>query len=279
MASWFLRCRYKLLVCLCVSVRMSLQVGRVLQELDTLGLRHNTTVVIMSDHGWHLGDLGEWAKMTNFEPANRVVLVVRDPSRPSSAGQTVDANVELLDVYPTLVDIANFSIPSGLQGKSLTPLLNSPAQLPPRWEDLSFSQALRSSAMSQTTPSMGYTFRTRDWRYTEWLAYNATTKQADWFDVTGVELYDHRGDAKNVFGYYERSNLGSDAQYGNLRLQLSAMLQRQRTVSPVVAPTSPSTTTRSGNNAGHGSSGNTARGSSVFSFALAIAAWILIKLL
>ena len=209
-----------------------------LQELDNLGLRQNTTVVVMSDHGWQLGDLGEWSKSTNFESSNRVVLMIRDPSRPLSAGRTVNTNVELVDVYPTLVDLANFTAPSVLEGKSLLPLLRSPFRHPADWANVSFSQVLKASGQYATSgPFMGYTIRSKDWRYTEWVKFNLTSNTPDWLSVNGIELYDHRGDSHDSFGYYERENLASDSRYGDVRIVLSAMLQSQMVVRPVTTPT------------------------------------------
>eukprot|EP00117_Sycon_ciliatum_P046457 scpid73095/ scgid33274/ Iduronate 2-sulfatase; Alpha-L-iduronate sulfate sulfatase len=205
------------------------QIGRVLTELRTLGLDQNTTVVLLSDHGWHLGDMAEWGKGTTFEPANRVVLMIRDPSRSTTAGARISTNVELLDVYPTLVDIANYEIPATLQGKSLTPLLSG-EEAPSTWKDASFSQILRASNAFASSPLMGYTVRTESWRYTEWVSYDTATGLTDWDDVQSVELFDHRDDPRTIFGYSERVNLAADTNYHTVREELSALLRTQTSV-------------------------------------------------
>eukprot|EP00117_Sycon_ciliatum_P030946 scpid85042/ scgid24298/ Iduronate 2-sulfatase; Alpha-L-iduronate sulfate sulfatase len=215
------------------------QIGRVLAELRTLGLDKNTTVVLMSDHGWHLGDMGEWAKGTTFEPANRAVLMIRDPSRPTSAGTKIDTSVELLDVYPTLADIADYTAPAVLQGKSLTPLLNGGSATPPStWKDASFSQILISTNRYATDPAMGYTVRTSDWRYTEWVRYNTSAGVADWNSLVARELFDHRLDQKTAFGSSERVNLAEAQQLVSTRMQLSTVLRTQTALELSSEPTS-----------------------------------------
>jgi uncharacterized sulfatase len=109
----------------CVSF-IDYQLGLVLAELDRHDLWKNTLVVFFSDHGFHLGDHGGlWAKLSAFDASTRVPLLLAGPGVP--AGRAVSSPVELLDVYPTLVDLAGFTAPRGLEGKSLRPLLANPA--------------------------------------------------------------------------------------------------------------------------------------------------------
>ena len=84
----------------CVSY-VDAQVGRLLSELDSLGLAEETIVVVWGDHGWHLGDLGLFGKHTTYEAALRSTLLVRAPGR-STGGTSTRALVESLDVFPTL---------------------------------------------------------------------------------------------------------------------------------------------------------------------------------
>jgi len=101
------------------------QVGRVLDELENLGLAKNTIVVVWGDHGWHLGEQQIWAKHTPFERANRSVLMIRVPGMTESAGKT-DALVETIDLYPTLVDLCRPKFQKTewpLDGHSLKPIL------------------------------------------------------------------------------------------------------------------------------------------------------------
>jgi len=97
------------------------QVGRLLDELEQLGLAGNTIVVLWGDHGWQLGEHGFWCKHTNFEVATRTPLLI---SAPGIDGNRVNDNlVEYIDLYPTLCDLASLPVPAHVQGKSMQPLL------------------------------------------------------------------------------------------------------------------------------------------------------------
>ncbi len=102
------------------------QVGRILDRLDELQLRENTIIVLWGDHGWHLGEHGIWGKHALFEESLRSPLIVSYPGIPSP-GQTTDAFVETLDVFPTLTELANLPDPNELDGVSLLPVLKDPS--------------------------------------------------------------------------------------------------------------------------------------------------------
>ncbi len=102
------------------------QVGRVLRELDRLGLSDNTIVVVWGDHGWHLGDQTIWGKHSTFERALRSPLLVRVPGM-RHRGAATEAIVEAVDIYPTLVELAGLPRPGGLDGTSFVPILEDPA--------------------------------------------------------------------------------------------------------------------------------------------------------
>jgi iduronate 2-sulfatase len=156
------------------------QIGRVLDELDRLHLTDNTIIVLWSDHGVHLGEHGLWAKRTNFEDDTHVPLIVCSPGQ-SVRGKASNALVELVDVYPTLTELAGLPLPAGLEGLSLVPLLADP---PRPWKTAAFSQFPRSENKTQV---MGYSIRTRDFRYTEWRDVSSGKVQA-------AELYDYTND-------------------------------------------------------------------------------------
>ena len=154
----------------CISY-IDAQVGRVLAELDSQGLRDNTIVVLWSDHGYHLGEQNLWGKTTNFELDTRVPLIVRAPGRTGNR-QTSDALVELVDIFPSLTDLCEIDQPHELEGTSLVPLLTDP-NLP--WKKSAFSQFTRGKFC-------GYSMRTSSSRYTEW--WNKATRE-----VTAREFY------------------------------------------------------------------------------------------
>lgn len=174
------------------------QVGRVLDELERLGLAENTIVVVWSDHGYHLGEQSLWNKHSNFEVATLTPVILAVP------GQTpnrTDALVELVDIYPSLVELAGLPIPSGLEGISLVPLLQEPNQT---WKTAAFSEYPRGSLL-------GRSLRTDRYRYTEWAEPDT--------EPVGRELYDHRADP------HETVNLAADNRHGDLVARLSRQLE------------------------------------------------------
>jgi arylsulfatase A-like enzyme len=169
------------------------QVGRVLDALDQFGLAENTTVVLWGDHGWHLGKQGIWAKQTNFELATRAPLIVRTAAR--QAGRSTSALVEMVDIYPTLCDLAGLPKPAHLEGTSFVPLLDQPNQ---RWKQAALSQYPRPH--NKPDHVLGRSIRTERYRFTRWTqsarskAATADTRKSNATNSDGtvaLELYDH----------------------------------------------------------------------------------------
>lgn len=147
----------------CISFADS-NLGLLLDVLDRTNLWDNTVVVFLSDNGWHLGDHGGlWSKLTLFENGTRVPLIFAGAGVPR--GQVAHQPVELLDVYPTVVELAGFAAPPpGLEGKSLAPAMISGSAGP----------AARAFSMiyhydpATGADYLGRSVRTADFRYTEW---------------------------------------------------------------------------------------------------------------
>ncbi|MCX7015874.1 MAG: sulfatase-like hydrolase/transferase, partial [Candidatus Sumerlaeota bacterium] len=97
------------------------KVGELLRELERRGLANNTVVFFASDHGEMLGEHGMWSKRTFYEGASAVPLMMRWPDG-RFAGRQVDSVVSLLDVYPTLLELARRPVPGDLDAQSLIPL-------------------------------------------------------------------------------------------------------------------------------------------------------------
>ncbi|MGJ8762349.1 MAG: sulfatase [Polaribacter sp.] len=143
----------------CVSY-VDAQIGKMIGALEKEGLRENTIIIVWSDHGWHLGDMGIWGKATNYEIATRVPLLIWTPDMPTgSKGKTTDALVELVDMYPTLADLVGFEIPKHVEGTSFKPLLTNPNLT---WKTAAFSQfpspALREWGGFPIRPAMRETY-------------------------------------------------------------------------------------------------------------------------
>ncbi len=178
------------------------QIGRVLDELERLGLSENTIVVLWGDHGWKLGEHGMWCKHTNFEMDTHVPLIIRAPGM-RTRGQRTKALTEFVDIYPTLCELAGLPLPQHLEGLSMVPLLHDPNR---KWKRAAFSQYPRGSVM-------GYSMRTDRYRYTEW-------KDMKSGKVTACELYDHENDPQ------ENTNVAQALANRALVKRLSRMLRR-----------------------------------------------------
>lgn len=140
----------------CVSF-VDAQVGRVLNELERLGLDSNTVVLLVGDHGFKLGEHGSWGKSTNFELDARVPLIVRVPGE--QPARVAPGLVEMLDIYPTLAELGKITLPAHIEGKSFAYLLKNP-DLPGK--DAVFTQCTRGDRM-------GYSMRTDSYRFIKWI--------------------------------------------------------------------------------------------------------------
>lgn len=180
---------------------IDVQVGLLMDALAELGLESSTIVVFFSDHGFHLGEHGGlWRKHTQFEESTRVPLIVRLPG--GIAGATSMALVELVDLYPTLVDLCGLAMPDGLEGTSFRPLLMDPG-LP--WKSAIFSEARRNGAHARSV-------RTAQHRYTEWTPLDGEGE-------TEHELYDLSRDPR------EFVNLASQLEHAETRKRLAGQLR------------------------------------------------------
>jgi iduronate 2-sulfatase len=177
-------------------------VGRLLDALERLRLADNTVVIFVSDHGYHLGERGQWMKQTLFERSARVPLILAGAGV-AAKGQVVDRVVELIDLYPTLADLARLSPPPNVQGRSLSPLLKNPRAA---WDHPALTQVRRGPAAN---PVFGYSIRTETWRYTEW----DRGKQ-------GMELYHEADDP------HELHNLAADPKHQATLAEMQRLLRR-----------------------------------------------------
>ena len=173
------------------------QIGKLLDAVDSLGLSDNTIIVFWSDHGYHLGEHGLWFKQSCFEESAKCPLIISVPGS-KKAGQICRRTVELVDIYPTLADLAGLQSPDGLEGFSLLRLLKNPKA---KWDHPAYTQVQRAKIP-------GHSVRTEKWRYTEWG-----------FGNNGAELYDELSDPK------ELNNLAADSKYSNVVSEMKALLK------------------------------------------------------
>ncbi|MBA3440358.1 MAG: sulfatase [Pyrinomonadaceae bacterium] len=181
------------------------QVGRVLDTLDRLKLADKTIVVIFGDHGWLLGEHGQWQKQSLFEESARVPLIIYAPNvrgNVRSNGRVSPRTVELVDLYPTLAELCNVSAPPGYEGTSLGPLLINPKSA---WTKAAYTMVQRNLAGK---PVFGRSVRTERYRYTEWDEGRQ-----------GTELYDHEADP------HEYRNLAGETKFAETEAELKRLLR------------------------------------------------------
>ena len=172
------------------------QVGRILDQLEANGLDKNTIVIFTSDHGYHLGEHGHWQKQTLFENATRIPLIISAPNS-ENKGEKSMSPVELIDLYPTLMDLTNISIPQHVVGKSLVPLIKNVNAL------------VRKSALTRWRN--GYSIKTKRYRLTKWGSNGEF----------GYELYDHKNDKNELI------NLSSNQDYSEVMDSLKLLIEKR----------------------------------------------------
>ena len=158
------------------------QVGRIINKLKQTGLDKNTIVVFTSDHGYHMGEHGHWQKQTLFNNATKVPLIINVPGK-DYITKISNSPVELIDIFPTLMDLTSIITPSHVVGKSLKPIIENKTSF------------VRKNALTRWRN--GYSVRTERFRLTKW-------------DINGdfqYELYDHKFDEE------ELNNLALDSNY------------------------------------------------------------------
>lgn len=166
------------------------QIGKVLAELEALGLDENTIVVLWGDHGYMLGEMGMWTKHVNYELANRIPVIIAAPGV-TKPGAVTGQLTETVDIYPTLVELAGFEQPiveQPFDGISLVPVLREPQA---RVRDHAYHSFPRGGRL-------GRAIRTDRYRLVEWKPTDGKTDPAE------VELYDYQN------GLIERRNIAAE---------------------------------------------------------------------
>ncbi|XP_053600282.1 iduronate 2-sulfatase [Plodia interpunctella] len=199
----------------------------------------DTIVVLTSDHGWSLGENGLWAKYSNFDAALKVPLIFNIPGK---VPKSIETPVELVDIFPTLVQLSGIkaNIPKCrridesvlcFDGQNLVPLMD--AKFPSYLNYFAISQYPRPSVYPKKTSDkprlkkikiMGYSIRTKRYRYTEWISFNSTLFTRNWNITYGIELYDHMNDPE------EHNNVYSISKYKAIASFLSKKLRAQVSV-------------------------------------------------
>ncbi|EDQ87110.1 uncharacterized protein MONBRDRAFT_27633 [Monosiga brevicollis MX1] len=214
--------------------------GDLLQVLDTEGIADDTIVLVMGDHAF----------------------MMRAPFMPNATGKITNALAEVVDIYPTLVELAGLQLPTGaageyLGGTSLKPVLEDPttsvkkvalSQFPRCWQNNTQhpsgnkpgdenNQTVSWESMSdchwtyrEGFDFMGYRMRTEEWALTQWVRWNGTSLRPNWNQTVGLELYDHRnntGMAPSAFDDFENENLAYEPALQPVLMQLLEQLHQE----------------------------------------------------
>ncbi|XP_043469979.1 iduronate 2-sulfatase isoform X2 [Leptopilina heterotoma] len=220
------------------------QIGKLLDELRKYNLEENTVIILTSDHGWSLGEHSEWAKYSNFEVALKVPLLISIPTLSNIKDCGVDFKkinesegkiesvrkkncnqinelVELVDIFPTIAELANTPIKTCIdsddeesnlctEGYSMLPLIEASKTCEKlNWKKAVFSQYPRPGLEPSFKPNsdkprlkeiniMGYTVRTKRFRYTAWISFSSNNFKPIWKKIVAEELYDHTTDPKET---------------------------------------------------------------------------------
>ena len=180
-----------------------------------MGLEDDTIVVVWGDHGFALGEGDRWCKGTNFELDTRVPLIIRTPQM-QHPGESTEALTELVDLYPTLAELAGLKLPQQLDGRSLVPILKDPMS---QGRNVTLSQFAR-PFKRESPQQMGYSLRTATHRYTRWI-------QWDTRETIAEEMYDYSHLDASSFpsnSLLEDQNLVSDPEAASIRDQLRRMM-------------------------------------------------------
>lgn len=156
----------------------------------------NTIVVLTSDHSWSLGEHGEWSKYSNYEVALKVPLSIYDPEMPLKNTKKIETLAELIDLFPTIASLAGLpEVPkcqkavdcedesiACTEGKNLHPRMIT--SMSNSDDEAAYSQYPRPGPNPSKSPDsdqpklreikiMGYSIRTRQFRYTAWIKFNS----------------------------------------------------------------------------------------------------------
>ncbi len=188
----------------CVSY-VDTQVGKIIKELKAHHLDNNTIIVVVGDHGYHLGEQGVWCKSTNYELAARVPLLIYCPWIESQS-DNVEEIVELIDIYPTVTELCGIDSRHKLSGRSLKGLMKGNLEYKEDWNDVAFNQFIRPYEslfkVENEIENIGYSVRVKDYRYVGWFDEDTDILYEE--ELYHLDQGDH---------FIEKLNLAEDPMY------------------------------------------------------------------
>ena len=173
---------------------MDAQVGKVLDALEKAGLEEKTIIVFTSDHGYHLGEHDFWAKVSLLDESSGVPLIISVPGKKPAVCNSL---VELLDLYPTISSLAGLDIPSHVQGKDISKMLDDP------------THEVRDAAFSVAPMRKGFLLREHQYSFIQYGEDGSN----------GIELYDTEQDPKQY------TSLATKPEYADLVKQFQEKMK------------------------------------------------------
>ena len=187
--------------------------GDLIAHMKKIGIYENTIIIVWGDHGWKLGDHNSWGKMTNYNIDLKVPMIIRYPNQENRGAQTFEIT-ELIDMFPSLCELADIEIPSYMQGTSFVPLIKEPER---PWKKAAFSQFHRRPRHSANGKRyMGYSINTKKYHYIEWYTWFPKTGTRG--ELTSIELFDSVNDPN------ETINIANDGKLRKIIEGLSEQL-------------------------------------------------------
>lgn len=176
--------------------------GNLIAHMKEIGIYENTIIIIWGDHGWKLGDHNSWGKMTNYNIDLQVPMIIRYPNQENRGAQTFEIT-ELVDMFPSLCEIAGVEVPDYMQGTSFVPLIKDPKRT---WKDAAFSQFHRRPVHSADgNRYMGYSINTKAYHYIEWYTWDPKTGTRG--ELKNLELFDREDDPNETINIAGQQSL------------------------------------------------------------------------
>lgn len=169
------------------------QIGKLMSEIKTQGLWENTIIIILGDHGFHLGEHNFWGKHNTMDVSVKAPLIIRNPNFKSNK---LNHNIEFIDLYPSICEMVSLPIPNHCEGKSLNAIMKNPKKLHKSFIFTSFENA--------------YAVKYHDFLYTEWNEGKQNM------------LYNHKNDIQ------ENNNVADKTRYKKLVKTLHLKLEELR---------------------------------------------------
>lgn len=177
--------------------------GDLIAHMKKIGIYENTIIILWGDHGWKLGDHNSWGKMTNYNIDLKVPMIIRYPDQKNRGAQTFEIT-ELVDMFPSLCELAGVDIPEYMQGTSFVPLIEQPDLA---WKKAAFSQFHRRPRHSADGKRyMGYSINTKKYHYIEWYTWDPQTGTRG--ELVDTELYDSENDPTETMNIARRKLSG-----------------------------------------------------------------------